>query len=107
MCLLIIKVLCNKTFLQKHFTESRHDCNRSIRVRVNPLAFVNESGVKDTPKKKPTMIPTKVVTVSLIVSFVLLIFKLQPKERNATTLYQSNRNQKTGPIKFRKMKIES
>lgn len=39
--------------------------------------LVNDSVGKDAPKKKPKIIPAKVVIMSLIVSFVLLLLPLR------------------------------
>lgn len=41
--------------------------------------LVNERVGNDTPKKNPSTTPTKVVIISLIVSFGFLIIPLQPK----------------------------
>jgi len=45
----------------------------------NFCTLVNVSVGNDTPKKKPNTTPTKVVTISLIVSFGFLRIPLHPK----------------------------
>lgn len=75
--------LCNTTMLVSFHKSEILD--QEIRER-NSLAFVNESVGKDTPKKKPNIIPTKVVIISLIVSFVLLMCQMLLKQEIPSSL---------------------
>jgi cytochrome c oxidase assembly protein Cox11 len=50
--------------------------------------LVKASVGNDTPKKKPNITPTKVVTISLIVSFGFRIIPLYPKRCPCYELYQ-------------------
>lgn len=71
------------------FRKQTSEKSRRTKTEYLP-AFVNESVGKDTPRKKPNIIPTKVVIISLIVSFVLLNCQPLQKARNIVTVDSSS-----------------